>query len=145
MMTGRRQRLDWSAVLRRRRTDPLGRQMALALGAARVALGVGALFATRPTLKAMGFAETDASGRALAKLAGGRDLGLGLFTLASRNDPAALRTVVLAAALLDAADALALGLAATDPDARRAGLGGVVFGGGAALAGLWAWRRIGDT
>lgn len=117
--------------------------MALVTGAGRVALGLGALFATRPTLKLLAFGETDATGRALGKLAGGRDLGLGLFTLAVRDDPVTLRTVVLAAAVLDAADAAALGLAAHHPDARLAGLGGVASGGAAALAGFWAWHRLG--
>jgi hypothetical protein len=123
--------------------DPAGRRAALALGAARAGLGVGALFLTRPTLKALLFGETDAVGRALAKLAGGRDLALGALTLAARDDAAALRTIVLTGAVLDAADALALGLAARDPDTRLAGLGGVASGGGAALAGIWAWRRLG--
>jgi hypothetical protein len=130
---------------RGRRIDPLGRRGALALGTARIGLGVGALFATRPTLKVLLFGETDAVGRALAKLAGGRDLALGTMALAARDDAATLRTIVLAAAILDAADAVALGLAARDPDTRLAGLGGVASGAGAAVAGIWAWRRLGDS
>jgi len=122
--------------------DPPGRRAALALGAARAGLGVGALFVTGPTLKALLFGETDGTGRALAKLAGGRDLALGLLTLAARDDPAALRQLTFAAAALDAADAFALGLAARDRETRLAGLGGVLSGGGAALAGAWAWRRL---
>jgi hypothetical protein len=117
--------------------------MALTIGVGRVGLGLGALFATRPTLTVLGFSETDSGGRALAKLAGGRDLALGAITLAARDDAAMLRTLVLAAATLDGADALALGLSARDPETRLAGLGGIVSGGGAALAGLWAWRRLG--
>ena len=127
----------------RRRTDPLARQVALGLGGARVALGAGALLATDPTLKALLFGETDAVGRALAKLAGGRDMALGLLTLAARNDPALLRTLTLSAAVLDAADAVSFGLAARDGGTRLAGLGGVLSGGAAALAGAWAWRRLG--
>ena len=128
-----------------RQTDPLGRRVALTIGAGRVALGVGALCAPRPTLKALGFAETDSTGRALTRLAGGRDLALGLFTLALRNDRAALRGAVLAAALLDGADAVTFGLVSRDPAARRAGLGGVASGGLAAFAGLWAWQRLSDS
>ncbi len=123
--------------------DPLGRQVALVLGADRAMLGVGALFATGPTLKALLFGETDGVGRALAKLAGGRDLALGLLTLATRDDREMLRTVVLAAAVLDAADALSLGLSVRDGETRLAGFGAVLFGGGAAVAGAWAWRRLG--
>jgi hypothetical protein len=125
--------------------DPLGRRTALTLGAARVGLGVGALFVTRPTLKALLFGETDAVGRALAKVGGGRDLALGAMTLAARDDAATLRALVLASAMLDAADAFALGLAARDPDTRLAGLGGVVSGGGAAIAGVWAAHRLGAS
>jgi hypothetical protein len=123
--------------------DPLGRRVALALGAGRVALGVGALFVTGPTLKALGFGQTDGAGRALARLAGGRDLALGLLTLAAREDRATLRTLVLSAAVLDTADAVSLGLAARDGDTRLAALGGVVSGGAAATAGAWAWHRLG--
>ncbi len=123
--------------------DPRARRVALSLGAARVALGVGALFATRPTLKALLFGETDSVGRALAKLAGGRDLALGLLSLAAREDREALRTLVLSALVLDVADAASLALAARDGDTRLAGLGGTVSGGAAAIAGAWAWRRLG--
>lgn len=130
-------------MLRRAKPDPRARQIALLIGAARLGLGLGALFATRPTLAALGFPRTDATGSALAKLAGGRDLALGALTLAAAGEPAVLRTLVLAGAALDGADALALGLAARDPDTRRAGLGGVASGGGAALAGAWAWRGLG--
>lgn len=119
--------------------------MALTLAAGRVALGTGALFVTGPTLKALQFGQTDGTGRALAKLAGGRDLALGLLTLAVRDDAAALRTATLIAAVLDAADAISLGLAARDGDTRLAGLGGVVSGGAAAIAGAWAWRRLGGS
>jgi hypothetical protein len=127
---------------RGRGIDPLGRRAALALGAARAGLGVGALFATRPTLKALLFGETDAVGRALAKLAGGRDLAFGAMALAARDDAVTLRTIVLSAAILDAADAVSLGLAARDPDTRLAGLGGVASGGAAAVTGIWTWRRL---
>jgi len=129
----------------RRQTDPLGRQAALTLGGARVGLGIGALFFTRPTLKLLLFGETDGAGRALAKLAGGRDLALGLMTLAARDDAAMLRTLTLAAALLDGADAFSLGLSTGDEETRLAGLGGVASGGAAAIAGIWAWRRLGSS
>lgn len=116
--------------------------MVLAIAAGRVAVGVGTLFATRPALGVLGFAETDSSGLALAKLAGGRDLAMGAVTLALRDDPAALRAVALAGAALDGADALTFVLATGDPGTRRAGLNGLLSGGAAALAGLWAWRRL---
>ena len=130
-------------MLRRQKIDPLGRKVALFLAVDRVALGVGVLFATRPALKAMKFGEPGPAGEALAKFGGGRDLALGLLTLAARNDREALRTLLAAGVALDAADAFSLGLAARNPDTRTAGLGGVAAGSAAALVGLWAWRRLG--
>jgi hypothetical protein len=128
-----------------RRIDPRARQTVLAIGAGRIAIGVGALLATRPALKALGFAETDTAGLALGRIAGGRDVALGLLTLAAREDRKALRLVALAAAAVDASDAVTFSVAARDPAARRAGIGGVVSGSAAAIAGTWAWRRLGDS
>ncbi|MFN8218075.1 MAG: hypothetical protein U0R71_15900 [Solirubrobacterales bacterium] len=125
-----------------RGSDPLARQVVLAVAAGRIAVGSGALLATRPALRGLGFAETDASGLALAKLAGGRDLALGAVTLALRDRPAALRTAALAAAALDVADAVTFALAGAGPATRQAGIRGVVSGGAAAALGLWAWRRL---
>src|SRR5262249_17836276 len=97
-------------------------------------------------LRVLGFPDTDTSGHALARLAGGRDLALGGLTLAARNDPTALRALTLAGAALDATDALTLGLSGRkDSQLRLAGIGGVGSGGGAALAGAWAWRASGRS
>ena len=126
----------------RRRADPTARRVALAIGAARVGLGVGALFLTRPTLRALLFDETDGTGRALARLAGGRDLALGLATLAARGDDEALARLSLLAALLDGADAIAMSVSARDPQVRLAALGGVASGGAAAVAGIWSAARL---
>jgi hypothetical protein len=127
----------------RRWTDPLPRQTVLALAGARVGIGLGALLATRPALKALGFGETDAAGTALGRIAGGRDIALGVLALAARDDRKALRIAALAGAAVDAADAVTFGLAAKDPVARRAGVLGVLSGSAAALTGAWAWRRLG--
>jgi hypothetical protein len=124
------------------KVDPIGRAATLQLAAGRLAVGSGALFATRPALRALGFGETDASGRALARVLGARDLALGALTLASRGDRGALRTVTVAAAALDAGDAAAFLLAARDPRTRRAGLAGAASAGFAAVAGCWAARRL---
>jgi hypothetical protein len=129
-------------MLRRAQTDPLARQMALGTGASRVGVGVAAFFATRPALRALGFDPGNATSRSLAKVLGGRDLALGSLTLAVRNDPSALRSVVLAASCLDLADAVAFGIAARDPETVRPGVIGVLSGGGAALAGFWTWHRL---
>lgn len=123
--------------------DSIGRATALELAAARLAIGVGTVFATRPALGALGFGETDASGRAMAKVLGARDLAIGALTVASRGDRRALRAATLAGAALDAGDAFAFALATRDPETRRAGVGGLLASGAAAGAGVWAARRLG--
>jgi hypothetical protein len=131
-------------MLGRSKPDRKARQVALQIGGSRLAMGLGVLFATRPALRVLRFGETDPQGEALAKLGGGRDIAIGALTLAARNDPRALRTTILISSACDLADAVALGLSARNPETRTAGLGGLLSGGAAAVAGLWAWRRLGD-
>jgi len=126
-----------------RRIDPRARQVALQIGAGRVALGVATVFATRPALKALGFSQPEATGTALAKLVGGRDIALGALTLAAHDDAQQLRTLMLVSSACDLADAVSLGASVRDPETRQAGVSGIVSGSAAALAGLWAWRRLG--
>ncbi|MDX6634374.1 MAG: hypothetical protein QOF06_577 [Solirubrobacterales bacterium] len=126
----------------RAKMDPQARQVALGIGASRVAMGVGIFFATQPALRAMGFGPTNASGEAVAKLGGGRDVVFGALTLAARDDREALRAALLLSGACDLADALAMGVSARRPETRGAGIGGVVAGGAAAAACLWARRRL---
>jgi hypothetical protein len=130
-------------VLRRRpEIDPLARQAVLGMAGCRVAIGTATFLATGPAMRAGGLGEVNATGRAVGKVAGGRDLALGLLTFAVRDDREALRTVALAAALLDAADAAAFSFAAVEPETRTGGALGVLVGGAAALLGFWAFRRL---
>jgi hypothetical protein len=124
------------------KTDRLGRTVALQLAAGRVAVGVGASFATRPTLRVLGFDDAGAGGEALTRMLGARDLALAGATIAAREDRAALRATTLAAAALDTGDAIAFLIALRDPRTRRAGLSGVASAGLAAAAGFWAARRL---
>lgn len=129
-------------MFRREGIDPKARQVALGIGASRVAMGIGIFFATQPALRALRFGSTDASGEAVAKLGGGRDIAIGALTLAARDDRDALRATLLLSSACDLADAIALGVSARRPQTRAAGIGGVISGGAAALAGLWAARRL---
>lgn len=131
-------------MFRRQEIDPKARQVALGIGATRVVMGIGIFLATRPALRVLGFGETDDGGRALAKLGGGRDIAIGALTLAARDNRAALRTAILISSACDVADAVALGASAPNPQTRKAGIGGILSGGAAAVAGLWAWRRLAD-
>lgn len=127
----------------RRRVDPRARQVAMQIGGSRILIGVGALLVTEPALRLLGFGEPEATGRALARLAGGRDISLGALTLAARDDAQKLRTLMLVSGACDLADAVGLGLSARHPETRRAGVGGIVSGSAAAIADLWAARRLG--
>lgn len=127
---------------RRPEIDPLARQAVLGMAGCRVAIGAATFLATGPALRGAGLGEGNATARAVGKVAGGRDLALGLLTFAVRDDREMLRTVALAAALLDAADAAAFSFAAVEPETRRGGAIGVLAGGAAALLGFWAFRRL---
>ena len=122
--------------------DLTARQVALGIGASRLAMGVGIFFATQPALRALRFGQTDAQGEAMAKLGGGRDIAIGAMTLAARNDPAALRRTILISSACDLADAIALGISSRRPETRAAGIGGILSGGAAGIAGLWSWRHL---
>ncbi len=129
-------------MIRRGTMDARARQVALGIGAARLGMGIGIFFATQPALRAMGFGPTDASGEAVARLGGGRDLALGALTLAARDDRVALRGALLITGACDLADAVAMGASARRPETRAAGIGGVLAGSAAAAACLWAYRRL---
>jgi len=127
---------------RSRKPDPLARAAVLGIAAGRIGIGVGALLATRPALKALGFEASDTSTRALARLAGSRDIALGLLTIAARDDRAALREATAAAAAVDLGDAVCFAIAGRDPAAGRAAVQGILSGGAAAAVGAWAVRRL---
>jgi len=129
-------------MARRPKIDPLAQQTVLAMAGCRVGIGAASFLATGPAMRAAGLGEANATGRAIGKVAGGRDLALGLLTFAVRDDRQALATVALAAALLDAADAAAFSFAAVEPETRRGGAIGVLVAAAAALVGFWSFRRL---
>jgi hypothetical protein len=129
-------------IARRRKPDPLARTAVLGIAAGRIGIGVGALLATRPALKVLGFDASDTSARALARIAGGRDIAVGLLTFAARDDRAALRALTATAAAVDLGDAIVFGIAGRDPAAGRAAVQGILSGGAAAAIGAWALRRL---
>jgi hypothetical protein len=127
---------------RRRKPDPLARAALVGIAGGRIAIGAGALLATRPALRVLGFEASDTSARALTRIAGGRDIALGLLTLAAREDRARLLEVAAVAAAVDLGDALCFGIAGRDPAAGRAAVQGILTGGAAAAVGAWAVRRL---
>jgi hypothetical protein len=129
------------ARMRRRPLDPRVRALAAAIGAVRVAIGVGALLAPRPALGALGFSEPSGATVALARLAGSRDVALGVLALRSLDDRDDLSSISLACAAVDAADAASFAVALVRRDGidRGAALG-VLSATPAALVGLWVGR-----
>jgi Domain of unknown function (DUF4267) len=105
---------------------------ALWIGAVRTAIGIGVLLAPGLLLRSWGFPHQEHSSgsvRALLRVLGGRDVVLGLATLAARDNPQALRTMVAASAAIDTGDtAVSLGLATASPRARRPAIAWAVVG-----------------
>lgn len=125
------------------RPDELARLGATAIALGRIAIGIGAAGLTRPALRALGFSEPDGATVALARLAGGRDIALGLHGLSVRDDPAELRKSVLLGAAVDAGDAAAFATALIRGDGiDRTAAMNVPIAGAAVLAGAWVAARL---
>jgi hypothetical protein len=116
------------------------RAWSLASGAGRIAIGLGMLTAPERALRALGFGEVGPATAVVSRVAGVRDLVLGVLTMASLDDRDRLRAVTTANAAADAGDTLAFALAHRSGE-RTAGTLGMAAALPAALAGLWsAWR-----
>jgi len=125
--------------------DPLARRTATAIAVVRVGFGIGALAFTRPALKFLGFGEPDGTSVALARLAGGRDIALGVHGLLVRDDPDRLRESSLLAAAVDAGDAGAFATAILSRDGiDRTAWMNLPVAGSAVVAGVWVASRLGS-
>lgn len=126
------------------RPDRLARSGAIAIAAARIGIGIGAFALTRPALRALGFDEPDGTSVALARLAGGRDIALGVHGLIVRDDAARLREATLLGAVVDAGDAIAFGAALAGRDGiDRTSWMNLPIAGSAVIAGAWVAARLG--
>lgn len=123
--------------------DPLARTGALAIAAARIGIGVGAFALTRRALRGLGFKRPSGATVALARLAGGRDIALGLHALSAATDRERLREATALGVLVDAGDAVAFAaaLAARDGIDRTAAVN-APLGAAAAVAGIWVLSRL---
>jgi hypothetical protein len=125
------------------RPDPLAREAAIAIAATRIAIGLGALLATRPAIRGLGFSPRGET-KALARMAGARDLALGVLTVAASDRRDSLRLASLVCAAVDAADAASFAAgAARREEVDRAALLGVPSALAATGAGLWIASRLG--
>jgi hypothetical protein len=116
--------------------------LAAALAAGRVAIGAGLMLAPERVLGALGFERASEATIAVARLAGVRDIVLGVAQATATGDRGRLRRSSLACAAADAGDAAVFGSALLRGGSlRRAGARGLAAAGPATLAGLWAaWR-----
>lgn len=119
------------------------RTVALAIACARIGIGIGAFALTRTALRGLGFEEPSGATVALARLAGGRDIALGLHALRAGGDRERLREATALGVAVDAGDAVAFAaaLAGGDGIGRTAALN-APLGAAAAIAGAWALSRL---
>ncbi len=121
---------------------PSAERLAPALAAARLSIGAGIWLAPGLSMRALGFDPANAQVRALARLAGTRDLALGGLAAASAGDRAMARKVIGLNAIVDAGDALAFGIALRRREGiNQAAIGGALSATAAALIGAWLAAR----
>jgi hypothetical protein len=119
---------------------PKHRQVALLIARARVGLGAAQLVAAGP-LAALAVGSRDRGGRAALRLAGGRDLALGLGALTCIHERTQDAEWVSMGALVDGIDGLVLLATPRLPTrARLAGLSAATC----AVVGLLAAQRLAD-
>jgi hypothetical protein len=120
--------------------DQLIRAWSLASGLGRAAIGIGMLAAPHVSLRALGLTEVSPATVMVSRIAGIRDVVLGVSTLIALEDRDRLRAATLASAVADAGDTLAFGVALGTPE-RTAGARGIAAALPAAVAGAWTvWR-----
>jgi hypothetical protein len=117
------------------------RLVSTGLAFGRILIGIALALAPRAALGALGFARPTAATIAVSRLAGGRDIVLGVAAVAAAENPGRLRAASLANAAVDAGDALTFAASLDDPATRSAALRGLGAAVPAALAGAWVvWR-----
>lgn len=123
-------------------TNSLARNGALAIAAGRLGLGVAIFAFTRPALAGLGFDRADAATIALARLAGGRDIALGLHGLLARNNTARLAESSAIATAVDAGDGIAFAVALASGEMGKRAAVNVPLIAGAVVAGSWVTARL---
>jgi hypothetical protein len=117
------------------------RAWSLISGFVRLGFGVAMLAAPEPALRALGFTEITPSTKAVARIAGVRDLVLGGVTLAALDDRERLLGATVANATADAGDTTAFFLALGAGE-RAAGIRGLAAALPATIVGVWVTRRL---
>lgn len=123
--------------------DALARTGAVAIALGRIVIGIGALAVTRPALKLLGFDDPHPATVVLARMAGARDVALGLHALTVIDDTDKLREASVIGAAVDAGDAFAFGAALVGREGiDQMALKNLPIAGSAVLAGLFVASRL---
>ncbi len=120
----------------------LARLLVLGLGAARLVEGVGATVATRPFLRLLGADEPEPGAVAGFRMKSGRDVALGLLTLAAARDDRRLAELAATAVVVDGVDGLAMALDGRATFGTPTYPAGAVLGVVVAGAAAWAAREL---
>lgn len=123
--------------------DALSRTAALVIAAGRIGIGIGALAFTRPGLELAGFDEPSPATVVLARMAGVRDLALGVHTVLVRDDAAALGKAMMLTAAADGGDTLAFAAPLLGRDGiDRAVAKNLPIAAAATIVGGWLAARL---
>lgn len=117
--------------MRSRAASPIA---AAALAGGRIAIGAGLWVAPRAALSALGFSRPDERTIAIARIAGTRDIVLGVWQASAIGDRAQLARATTAVAACDAGDAVTFALL-LGGDERRAAIRGLATAVPATVAG----------
>jgi hypothetical protein len=118
--------------------------LSAAFAAGRAAIGVALLVAPHRALAGLGFGPAAAETITVARLAGGRDLALGVATAIALGDGERLRLANALGAAVDCGDAAIFAslLASGDGAQAAAGRRGLAAALAAAAGGMWAAARL---
>jgi len=123
-------------------TDSVARAGAIAIAAARLGLGLAIATSTRRALAGLGFDDPGAGAIALARLAGGRDIALGLHGLSARDDRARLAESSAIATAVDAGDGIAFAAAIASGEMSKRVAVNIPLIAVAVVAGGWVTARL---
>ena len=119
------------------------RAVSLAMGAGRIAIGFGLALSPELAMRMLGFPKFEPETLIVSRIAGARDIVMGVATLLALDDRRRLAAANLANAAADAGDTATFAAAlAAGGDLRPAAVRGLSAALPATIAGLWAATRL---
>lgn len=124
-------------------TERRARQLAAGLGLGLLVFGAVPVVAPRPFARVFGFDEPTAEAAAMSRSIGARDVAMGAALWAAAARGGSYAPWLLARAVSDGGDALAIGIAVVQGkrNPRFLSLGGLALAAALADAALWALAR----